>query len=99
MEYELTLTNHGPTLAFGIWLEVTNITTTADVKNESEGGVPGEARLLPAWFSQNIIALLPGEHATVRLRLSQAAMQVGNHGVELSGWNAKSVSAMLPPPN
>jgi hypothetical protein len=103
VEYALTLTNLGKSMAFGCFLEVSNMTATAAAaayqKNDGEQSVPAEARLLPAWFDKNILSLLPGEKVTVQLRLSQAAMQVGSHmhGVTLSGWNIKSTSAMLPP--
>lgn len=73
-----------------------NKTAAADVRSES-GGVPDDVRLLPSWFDNNIIALLPGE--MTMMRLAKAAMQVGSHGVTLSGWNVKSASAVLPPPN
>eukprot|EP01046_Picozoa_sp_COSAG06_P033185 COSAG06_NODE_3368_length_5441_cov_41.285286_7_plen_540_part_00 len=103
VEYALTLTNLGKSMAVGCFLEVSNMTATAAAaayqKNDGEQSVPAEARLLPAWFDKNILSLLPGEKVTVQLRLSQAAMQVGSHmhGVTLSGWNIKSTSAMLPP--
>ena len=61
--------------------------------------VPAERRLLPAWFDKNLLHLLPGEQVTVRLQLSQIAMEMDLHSVVLSGWNVKDATAVLPPPN
>ena len=81
-----------------MWLEVHNA-TAPDRAAATADGSWSETRLLPAWFGDNLLALLPGEEVAVSLRVGQAAMQSGQHEVRIAGWNVAPKHAALPPPN
>ena len=98
VQYAVRLKNTGSAVAFGVWLEVHNA-TAPDRAAAAADGSWSETRLLPAWFGDNLLALLPGEEVAVSLRVGQAAMQSGQHEVRITGWNVAPKHVVLPPPN
>ena len=44
-------------------------------------------RILPAYYSDNYLSLLPGEERTVTIQAPMAAAGIGNPHVSLRGWN------------
>ena len=53
-------------------------------------------RILPAYYSDNYIALLPGEPRTVEIRFARSAAPGAR--INLRGWNVAPVSAAVSPP-
>lgn len=73
----ITLSNPGNETAFFIRLKVANI------NNEL---------ILPAWFTENFLTLLPGEEKEILLDLSTGKAATGMNGLKLviEGWNVPS---------
>jgi hypothetical protein len=66
------------------------------VQSSSEGGLsPVEKRILPVWFSDNLICLVPGE--TMRLTLTtskQVNMLLKSPSLRITGWNVQSKTVL-----
>ncbi len=78
----VSLTNNGKTPAITAKLTLVDAST-------------GE-RILPAYYSENYISLLPGESKTVSIAYPQAAAH-GAISVKLRGWNIPSTSIAVAP--
>ena len=56
----------------------------------------GESRILPVWWSDNYVTLLPGEQVTLTAHFDHTDVAVGAYlAVKLGGWNANPVVAPL----
>ena len=76
----VTLVNHGAEPALNTKLTLVD---------------PQGQRILPAYYSDNYLALLPGEPRTVEVRYPASA--AGPASVQLRGWNVKPTSATARP--
>jgi hypothetical protein len=70
---DVTLANHGPTIAVMAHLQLRR----ADTK----------ARVLPAYYSENFVSLLPGESRTIRIEADARNLGGAQPLVLLDGWN------------
>jgi exo-1,4-beta-D-glucosaminidase len=70
----VTLTNPGPALAFMVRMKL----------NRAQGG----EEILPVFWADNYVSLLPGESREIEARWLQADFG-GTPALEVTGWNVK----------
>ena len=62
------------------------------LENSSDG-----ARILPAYFSDNYVSLLPGETRAIEIQYPAAAAQ-GSARIKIRGWNLSTMTVPVPAP-
>ena len=70
-----------------IVIRLTNTGTVVSLQNKLTLLGPGTSRILPAYYSDNYISLLPGESRTVTVEYPSAAAK-GPASIALRGWNS-----------
>jgi hypothetical protein len=96
-----TLDMHAESHAVGkdvvVRVMLTNTGSVASLENKlTLLSAKTKARVLPAYFSDNYVSLLPGQTQTVEIDVPNAA-ETGALEVGLRGWNAMAQSKSMPP--
>ncbi|MGA1980911.1 MAG: LamG-like jellyroll fold domain-containing protein [Acidobacteriaceae bacterium] len=69
-------------------VQLTNLSTSASLQNKlTLVNASDSARILPAYYSDNYISLLPGETTLISIQYPRAAA-LGPAAINLRGWNA-----------
>jgi hypothetical protein len=58
--------------------------TRLTLRDTKSGG-----RILPVYYAENFLSLLPGENREFRIETDRPAASPGDVGVDLDGWNIK----------
>jgi beta-mannosidase len=82
--FDVTVTNGSSTVALMAHLQLRNQRTNA--------------RVLPVWYSDNYISLLPGERRTIVVEADAATLGADRPLVTLDGWNVTTTAREIPGP-
>jgi hypothetical protein len=97
----LTVKDAAATAGRSITVHLKNTSAVAALNSKLTvfyAGGTEEAEILPAFYSDNYISLLPGEERTVTIEMPRAASQQVIR-VRLRGWNVTPASAEIGPAN
>jgi len=97
----LSLSKNASAAAMFIQLDLVQSSSSSSssiiISNKEDGGLSlVEKRILPVWFSDNLICLVPGE--TVRLTLTtsrQVNMLSNSSSLRITGWNVQSKTVAI----
>jgi len=78
----VTLHNPGPAVAL-----MTHLQLRRGAANSGDGLNAVESRVLPVYYSDNYVSLVPGERRTVTIEAAEADLKGEAPHVVLDGWN------------